>query len=116
MRFSVGFPALIAPASLKLDYKSGEDLLQDSFPTLIAPASLKRLVRACGRRYFSGFPALIAPASLKLDLHRENTRIQCRFPALIAPASLKPTAMIVAHPHIVVFSGVNCAGLIEASI
>ena len=39
-------------------------------------------------------------------------QIRC-FPALIAPASLKQLAEVVVHVSDL-FSGVNCAGLIEA--
>ena len=62
-----------------------------------------------------GFPALIAPASLKrVSIEELGALVGTRFPALIAPASLKHED----HPRLLpperLFSGVNCAGLIEA--
>ena len=71
------------------------------FPALIAPASLKRRRPAAeGSLHRAGFPALIAPASLKLA-HVLRLRLgDARFPALIAPASLKPDSAFPSVPLI----------------
>ena len=74
-----------------------------------APAVLS-MRKACRLR----FPALIAPASLKRAADGRLARAQRRFPALIAPASLKRNFYKKNNQFAQAFSGVNCAGLIEA--
>ena len=87
----LGFPALIAPASLKL---SDADTLDDS-PAKFSGAYCAGLIEArtpwgAGRTGREGFPALIAPASLK--------------------RAAAPHGFLQARQ----FSGAYCAGLIEA--
>ena len=109
-----GFPALIAPASLKPGLRVFDLPQKACFPALIAPASLKHgffpgarrsqagfsgaycagLIEASAVRLFRGrpsrFPALIAPASLKQSQRQAFITGSTRgFPAPIAPASLK---------------------------
>ena len=64
---------------------------------------------------FEGFPALIAPASLKEPCCIPVGIAPDCFPALIAPASLKAPAGQERWECTAMFSGVNCAGLIEGT-
>ena len=137
----MGFPGLIAPASLKpAPLLTAMLAAQPGFPGLIAPASLKHSFRCRSlpaRRRFSGvnrpgliearaarrslatgrvgFPGLIAPASLKLEFRPALMLAPpAGFPGLIAPASLKRRRPAGRAYGIRGFSGVNRPGLIEA--
>ena len=110
------FPALFAPASLKLDFQGGILLNKDEFSGAFCAGLIEAFLAQTDLVHNDGsFPALFAPASLK----RHDARIACQekdggFPALFAPASLKQGFERRERRCLLSFSGAFCAGLIEA--